>query len=144
MLGRSDHLYAVSTTSCSASSKNTHVHNQDASLVEPVHDFLGRHADGTDEQLCLLLDDHSDEIIKVALCVIVVGLARSRAERRKEQVHAKSCRVSLVRDPKQSACLQNIRRSGDLRAALSSLMVLRRYFGLYWSMTERIGWSGSD
>ncbi|UKZ60312.1 uncharacterized protein TrAtP1_001592 [Trichoderma atroviride] len=48
-----------------------HVHVQDAGLVQLLDDGLGRHADGTDEQLGAGLDDDVDEAIELTLGVVV-------------------------------------------------------------------------
>ena len=48
--------------------------------MELVHDFLGRHADGANEQLGALLDDDVDEIVQTAMGVVVVGLAGVAAD----------------------------------------------------------------
>lgn len=48
-----------------------HVHVEDAILVETVDDGLGWHTDGADEELRAGLDDDADQIVQLALCVIV-------------------------------------------------------------------------
>ena len=52
--------------------KETHIHNDDASLVKLLHDPLWWYTDGTDKELCLLLDDHVDELRELTLGVIVL------------------------------------------------------------------------
>ena len=65
-----------------------HVHDQDAALVQPVHHPLRGDADGADEQLGLLLDDHFDELVQLSFGVVVVGLSRARADLREREVDA--------------------------------------------------------
>lgn len=48
-----------------------HVHVEDARGVELVHDGLGGHADGGDEDLGLLLNDDVDELVELALGVVI-------------------------------------------------------------------------
>jgi hypothetical protein len=64
----------------------THVHDKNVVLVEALNDVLGRHTDGTDKELGALLDDNVDELIKLALGVVVVGLASAAADLGDEEV----------------------------------------------------------
>lgn len=48
-----------------------HVHVDDAIGVELVDDGLGGHTDGRDEEFGALLNDNVDELVELALCVIV-------------------------------------------------------------------------
>jgi hypothetical protein len=48
-----------------------HVHVDDAVLVQPVDDLLGGDTDGGDEQLGTGLNDDVDELVQLALGVIV-------------------------------------------------------------------------
>jgi hypothetical protein len=48
-----------------------HVHVDDAGGVELVDDGLGGHADCGDEELGAGLDDDVDELVQLALCVVI-------------------------------------------------------------------------
>jgi hypothetical protein len=48
-----------------------HVHIDDAIGMELVDDGLGGHTDGRDEEFGALLNDNVDELVELALCVIV-------------------------------------------------------------------------
>jgi len=50
-----------------------HVHVEDASAVEAVNDVLGRDADGRDEHLGAGVDDDADELVELALGVVVAS-----------------------------------------------------------------------
>ena len=50
-----------------------HVHVVDAMLVKLVDDGLGGHADGGDEELAAGLDDDVDELVELALGVVIAG-----------------------------------------------------------------------
>lgn len=48
-----------------------HVHAEDAGTVEPLDDSLGGNTDGRDEELSTALDDDIDELVELALGVVV-------------------------------------------------------------------------
>lgn len=48
-----------------------HVHVVDAGLVDALNDVLGGHTDGRDEELAARVDDDVDELIELALGVVV-------------------------------------------------------------------------
>lgn len=52
-----------------------HVHVQDTGLLQLLDDMSGGDTDGGDEQLGAGLDDNVDELIELALGVVVVGLS---------------------------------------------------------------------
>lgn len=52
-----------------------HVHVEDAVLVEAFDDVLGGNTDGGDEQLGARVDDDVDELVELALCVVVASSA---------------------------------------------------------------------
>lgn len=54
-----------------------HVHVEDAVLVELINDGLGRNADGGNEELAAGLDDDVNELVKLALGVIVAVISVS-------------------------------------------------------------------
>lgn len=64
-----------------------HVHDKDVVLVETVDDVLGRDTDGTDEELGTLLNDDGDELVELALGVVVVGLTSGATDLGKEEVN---------------------------------------------------------
>jgi hypothetical protein len=83
-----------------------HVHVQDASLVQLLDDGLGGHPDGANEQLGAGVDDDVDELVQLALGVVVavsgsagnraplvggnvLGLSRASTNLREEQIDAK-------------------------------------------------------
>jgi hypothetical protein len=53
-----------------------HVHDQDASLMQSLDHVRWRHSDRGDKQLGLLLNHNADELIKLAMSVVVVRLPR--------------------------------------------------------------------
>lgn len=55
-----------------------HVHVEDSVLVQAVNDVLGRHTDGRDEKLGALGNDDVNQLIELALGVIVAMVKRSR------------------------------------------------------------------
>lgn len=57
-----------------------HVHVDDAVGVQLVDDGLGGDANGRDEDLGALLDDDVDELIELALCVVVAVVERVSRE----------------------------------------------------------------
>jgi len=65
-----------------------HVHIEDAVLVELLDDMLGRDTDGGDEETRPRLDHNVDKLLKLALGVVIVGLARIATNLRKEQIDA--------------------------------------------------------
>ena len=72
----------------------THVHDEYPSLVELLHHILRRHSDSAHKQLGLLFDNHVNQIVQLALGVIVVCLPSGRRERRDEQVDTEGCVMS--------------------------------------------------
>jgi hypothetical protein len=50
-----------------------HVHVQDTGLVKLLDNGLGGYTDGRDEQLSTRVDDNIDELVQLALCVVVAG-----------------------------------------------------------------------
>jgi hypothetical protein len=48
-----------------------HVHAEDAGTVEPLDDSLGGNTDRRDEELSTALDDDIDELVELALGVVV-------------------------------------------------------------------------
>lgn len=55
-----------------------HVHVEDAGAVELLDDGLGRHADGGDEEFGAGFDDDVDEVVELALGVVVAGIQAPR------------------------------------------------------------------
>lgn len=66
-----------------------HVHVQDAVLVQALDDVSGRHTDGRDKQRDLLFNDDINQLVQLALGVVVVGLAGVAADLGQQQVDAK-------------------------------------------------------
>ena len=50
-----------------------HVHVEDAMLVQSVDDGLWRYTDSRDEKLSTTIDDNADELVELALGVVVAG-----------------------------------------------------------------------
>jgi hypothetical protein len=50
-----------------------HVHVEDAGRVQFLDDGFGRNADGADEELGAAVDDDVDELVELALGVVVAG-----------------------------------------------------------------------
>lgn len=84
-----------------------HVHVQNTGLVELLDYVLGGHTDGGNEELCARLNDDIDELVQLALCVVVavadqfmasrgtsdgkdsLGLASVSSDLRKKKVNTK-------------------------------------------------------
>lgn len=99
VLGVTDHLSELIRTACDraiGSETVTHVHDKDAGLVKLVDHFFGRDTDGAHEQLGLFLDNDIDQVVQLALGVIVVGLSRIRSEGRDEEIDPESCEGSAM------------------------------------------------
>lgn len=58
--------------------------------MELLDDLLRRHTDGADKQLRLFLNDDVDQLVKLALGVVVVGLSSIRSKRGNEQIDSES------------------------------------------------------
>jgi hypothetical protein len=56
-----------------------HVHVEDAGFVQFLDNGFGRDADGADEELGARVDDDVDELVQLALCVVVAGARVSGA-----------------------------------------------------------------
>lgn len=69
----------------------THVHYQDPSLVQPIHNPLRRHTHGTHEEGHLLFDHQIAILCEPARVLVVVRLASIPADLRDEQIYAKWC-----------------------------------------------------
>lgn len=65
-----------------------HVHDEDAGGVQAVDDGLGRDADGADEEAGAALDGDVDELVQLAVGVVVVGLAGAAADLGQGEVDA--------------------------------------------------------
>jgi hypothetical protein len=50
----------------------SHVHDQDAGVVQPLYDVSGWHADGADEERRLLFDNHVDQLRELTFRVVVL------------------------------------------------------------------------
>lgn len=73
--------------------RSTHVHDGDAVLVELVNGPLGGNTDGAHKELGALLDDDVDELGKLALGVVVVGLASATTDLGDKEVDTEGCWV---------------------------------------------------
>jgi hypothetical protein len=74
-----------------------HVHAENAVLVELVDDVLGGNTDGADKELGALLDDNVDELVKLALGVVVVGLTSRTTDLGDEKVDTEGCELAGAR-----------------------------------------------
>jgi len=54
----------------------SHVHDQDAGLMELLDDFAWWDANGRHEETRLFLDDHVDKFRQLAMCIIMLDEAR--------------------------------------------------------------------
>lgn len=66
----------------------THVHDENTMLVQLVDHFFRRYANCTYKQLCLFFNNDIDQVVELALCIVVVCLSRIRPQGRDEQVDA--------------------------------------------------------
>jgi hypothetical protein len=57
-----------------------HVHNQNAGFVKTLNCSIWRHSDGADEELRTVLDRYFDQLVELAVCVVVVCLACGAAD----------------------------------------------------------------
>lgn len=71
-----------------------HVHVDDAGSVELVDDGLGGHTDGGNEELAAGLDDDVDELVKLALGVVIAKERGGRLAR--EEAHWSEVGAYLV------------------------------------------------
>ena len=58
---------------------SNHVHIQDAILVQSVDNGLGWDTDGGDEELGATIDDDANELVELALCVVVAARVSGRS-----------------------------------------------------------------
>jgi len=65
-----------------------HVHDQNAGVMQPVDDALGRDAHGGHKQLGARLDGDVDQLVQLAVGVVVVGLAGVAADLGEGEVDA--------------------------------------------------------
>ena len=66
-----------------------HVHDEDAGFVEAL-DYMGwGDADGGDEDLCAGVDGYGDEVVELAVGVVVICLASGAADLGQGEVDAK-------------------------------------------------------
>lgn len=70
-----------------------HIHDQNPSLVEPLDRPRGRNTHGTDEQLCAILNGDFNQLVQLAVRVVVVGLARAATDLRQREIDAKRQRL---------------------------------------------------
>ena len=66
-----DDVYVALKALCDVLRVADHVHVEDAVPVQPVDDMLGRDTDGGDEEFGSRFDDDIDELVELALGVIV-------------------------------------------------------------------------
>ena len=65
-----------------------HVHDDDSGVVKTLNHMWWRDSDSADEQLCALLDRDGDQLVQLAVGVVVVGLARAVADLGESKVDA--------------------------------------------------------
>ena len=69
-----------------------HIHDQNASRMQAVDDVLRRHAHGGHKQPRAILDGDVNQLVEVAVGVVVVGLAGAAADLRQREVDAEGQR----------------------------------------------------
>lgn len=72
---------------------SNHIHDQDPSLMESLDSPRRGYTNRTNKQLGSILDCDFDEIVKLAVCVIVVRLARTAANLREREIDSKRKRL---------------------------------------------------
>ena len=70
---RADHVHADVQALLHVLRVPDHVHVEDAGLVQPLHNRFRGHADGGDEEPGAAVDDDADELIQLALGVVVAA-----------------------------------------------------------------------
>nr|POE63738.1 hypothetical protein CFP56_04641 [Quercus suber] len=73
-----------------------HVHDEDARGMQALDDMRGWDADSADEERRFLLDRNADQLVELAVGVVVVGLARAAADLWERKIDAEGQR--LVRE----------------------------------------------
>lgn len=73
----------------------TDIHTNDSSFMQPVHHFLGWNPDRAYEKLGSFFDDDTDELVQIALGIIIVGLPSSRAQGRDQEINSKCYQSAL-------------------------------------------------
>lgn len=135
MLGVTDHLAGEHLFTDGP--RVTHVHDGDAGLVQAVDDRLRWHANGTDEQGRLFLDNDGDKVVEGALGVVIVGLSGRLRQRGQQEIHAEGCHLS-VSDHVAGQHGMHSRRSGEASFSLISRMALRKNLGLSQGQSTRV------
>jgi len=82
-----DHVHAEVEALLDVLGVSDHVHVENAGLMETVDHGLGWDTDGRDEEAGARLDDDVDELVELALGVVVVGLSCAAADLGKQEVN---------------------------------------------------------
>lgn len=92
---RTDDIHASLERLLSVLRRTHHVHDQDPGVVETLDHMRGRHTNGAHKELRPVVDDHVDELVELAVCVVVVCLAGVAADLWEGEVDAEGERLVL-------------------------------------------------